>query len=72
MSCPEPAANPRSLELVENLDPAHWQAPAVEDGRPIVAARGEMYIAHILGATDGSNNWYAIPARFVRCHTPQG
>jgi plastocyanin len=37
----------------------------------IVAASGETYIAHILGATGAPNNWYAFPARFVRCHNPQ-
>jgi hypothetical protein len=40
-------------------------------GHWIIAASGETYVAYIIGSTTAPNNWFAYPAKFVRCHTPQ-
>ena len=37
----------------------------------IVAGSGETYIALAPGSADGKNNWFAYPAKFVRCRTFQ-
>jgi len=37
----------------------------------IVAATGETYIAQTVGAADAKNSWFAYPAKFVRCRSPQ-
>lgn len=37
------------LELVESLDPAHWQAPSVEDGRPIGTIAHHVALGHAIG-----------------------
>jgi len=37
----------------------------------IVAASGDTYIAEAPGAADAQNSWFAYPAKFVRCRSPQ-
>jgi hypothetical protein len=37
----------------------------------VVAASGETYIVTNTGPSDRVNSWFAYPAKFVRCHTPQ-
>ncbi len=44
------------LELVERLDAAHWQAPSVEDGRPIGTIVHHVALGHAIG------HWRVIAA----------
>jgi hypothetical protein len=57
MSSPEIGRRARSfadaatafLELVASLDPAQWQAPSVEDGRPIGTIAHHVALGHAIG-----------------------
>ena len=44
------------LKLVENLDGAQWQAPSVEDGRPIGTIAHHIALGHAIG------HWRVIAA----------
>jgi hypothetical protein len=64
MSSPEIGRRARSfadaatafLELVESLDPAQWQAPSAEDGRPIGTIAHHVALGHAIG------HWRVIAA----------